>query len=71
MTFDAVGVFALAFHLLFKSCLSILCLSFEQLKKESQKKIKHNIWAFKLYYNQISWWHAQDIALTLFDFLVV
>ena len=25
MTFDAVGVFALAFHLLLKSCLSILC----------------------------------------------
>ena len=25
MTFDAVGVFGLAFHLLFKSCLSILC----------------------------------------------
>ena len=25
MTFDAVLVFALAFHLLFRSCLSILC----------------------------------------------
>ena len=32
MTFDAVGVFGLAFHLLFKSCLSILC----EMKSETE-----------------------------------
>ena len=43
MTFDAVGAFGLAFHFLFKSCLSILCCIKKTIYTSVQKRSFHSM----------------------------